>query len=139
MPDKIFLDTNILAYAHDSQAGLKQKKATEWIERAWQEKSGVLSLQVLQELYVILTGKLKEHLPLKVAKEILEQYGYWEIVPLEVENVLDAIDIHQKYRISFWDALIVQAALIGDCSTLLSEDLQHGQKIKGLLIQNPFA
>ncbi len=139
MADKTFLDSNILVYAHDRGAGEKHIIAQREIDRMWKERSGVLSTQVLQESYVTLTQKTKTTLSLKAAKEIIVQYGFWEVVVPQKEDLYDAIDLQSKYRFSFWDALIVQSALKADCTELISEDLQNLQKIKTLTIRNPFS
>ena len=138
MADKTFVDTNILVYAHDSQAGTKQTLAAEQVQDLWIQRTGVLSLQVLQEFYVTLTQKIPHPLPSKTVMSLVEHYGYWEQVALRVEDLLEAIKIQQKHRISFWDSLIVRAALQGGCAILLSEDLKHGQKIGDLIVRNPF-
>lgn len=138
MAVKTFVDTNILVYAHDLQAGAKQLAASEEIQRLWEHRSGVLSLQVLQEFYVTLTQKIAKPLPAKTAAELIESYGLWETAALDVKDVIKAIALQRKYGFSFWDSLIVQAALLADCEILLTEDLQHGQKIGYLAVRNPF-
>ena len=138
MADKTFVDTNILVYAHDAEAGDKQARAAERIEDLWSHHAGVISLQVLQELYVTLTQKIAKSLSTKLALELVRQYGTWEVVEMDVGNLVDAIHLQQKHKFSFWDALIVQSALLSDCRILLSEDMTHNQRVEGLLIQNPF-
>ncbi len=138
MAEKIFVDTNILVYAHDLHAGKKQAQAKKRITDLWENRLGVLSLQVLQEFYVTLTQKIKSPITIKEAKDLVEQYSYWEVVSLQTKDLLEAIHQQQKYRFSFWDSLIIQAALMGECSSLLSEDFQHNQKVGPLTIINPF-
>jgi predicted nucleic acid-binding protein len=138
MGDKTFVDSNILVYAHDQAAGEKHRIAHDEIHRLWSNRSGVLSTQVLQETYVTLTQKTKPSLPLKKAKEIIIQYGFWEVVVPLKEDLFEAIDLQSKYKLSFWDTLIIQSALKADCTNLLSEDLQANQKIETLTIRNPF-
>lgn len=138
LPAKTFVDTNILVYAHDLDGAAKHTKAKERVELLWQHHQGVLSLQVLQEFYVTLTRKIKSPLSPAQVKSMVQLYGEWEVVTLGVSDMLDAIDLATKHKFSFWDALIVSAALKADCAVLLSEDLQHQQKIGPLTIQNPF-
>ncbi len=139
MAEKIFIDTNILVYAHDNQAGEKQIRAARLVENCWHNQSGVLSLQVLQETYVTLTQKIKKPLPSRTAKSLIQKYGHWEIVLLDVDNLINAIDLQKKHQLSFWDALIVQAALMAECSQIFSEDFSSDGHISGLTINNPFA
>lgn len=136
--DKVFVDTNILVYAHDVDEGQKHLTARTLVEEIWQAKTGVVSLQVLQEFFVILTRKIKSPLSLKAAKNLLELYGSWEVMVLDVEDLLAAIDVQSRHHFSFWDSLIVQAAALGECSWLISEDFQHDQRIGKLKVRNPF-
>lgn len=138
MASKFFIDTNILVYAHDLQAGIKQKKAAQILEKIWQKRNGVLSIQVLQEFYVTLTQKIPKQFKSKDAKFLLGKYGHWQIVIPQVNHILEAIDFQKKHHLSFWDALIVRAALEGECEFLLTEDMQHNYRIRHLTIQNPF-
>lgn len=138
MINKIFVDTNILVYAHDLEAGAKHRKAAQILEQIWQQKNGVLSIQVIQEFYVTLTRKLKKPLKQKIAKSLVEKYGHWQIMAPQMPQVLAAMDLQRKNRFSFWDAMIVQSALEAECAILLSEDMQHGRCIYNLAIQNPF-
>lgn len=138
MAEKVFIDTNILIYAHDKEAGSKHLVALQCLEKIWDENRGVLSLQILQEFYVVLTQKLKEKLSRRIAKEIIEQYSFWETAHLSVKDLLSAIDLQDEYHFSFWNALVVQTALSAGCAFLLSEDFQHEQKINDLTILNPF-
>ena len=139
MADKTFVDTNILVYAHDAEAGNKQTRAAKLIENLWSHHAGVISLQVLEELYVTLTQKIAKSLSTKLALDLVRQYGTWQIAEMDVEGLLAAVHLQQKYKFSFWDSLIIQAALLSDCRLLLSEDMSHNQRVEGLLIQNPFA
>ena len=138
MAEKTFIDTNILVYAHDVQAGEKHACAAKEVERCWLEQAGVLSLQVLQEAYVTLTQKIKSPLPSRSAKSLIEKYGHWEVVLLDVDDLLSAIDLQKKHHLSFWDALIVQAALMAECRQILSEDFSSDRRIADLTIKNPF-
>jgi len=98
----------------------------------------VISTQVLQELFVVLTRRLKPGLPIEKARKVIEDFSKIEVSLIEPEIILKAIDVFQKYKISFWDALIVSAAAKARCRVLFTEDLNHGQKIEGVKIVNPF-
>ena len=136
MSDRSFLDTNVFVYTDDTGAPEKQARALDLVERCQIERTGVVSTQVLQEYFVTTTRKLK--VSAEVAKRKTELLGRLELVRIGFEDILAAIDFHRTHQISFWDALIVRAALRSRCSVLFSEDLQTGRKIGGLEIVNPF-
>ena len=135
---KVFIDTNILVYAHDATAGHKQERAREALVELWDNHTGVLSTQVLQELFISLTQKIPQPLEDRKVRRILEDLCAWEVVVNDEQAIFAAIDIQSKYRLSFWDSLILDAARRGGAAILLSEDLSHGQRIGGLTIVNPF-
>ncbi len=135
---RIFLDTNILVYAHDVSAGRKHEIARELMVDLWNSHTGVLSTQVLQEFFVNVICKIPKPLGAKLVKGIISDLLNWEIVLNDAESILRAVDIHLQYQYSFWDALIIEAALKGCARWLFSEDLSHGQIIEGLEIKNPF-
>ncbi len=137
--DKVFVDTNVLIYAHDNSAGRKHEVARSEILALWEEGHGLLSTQVLQEFFLGITRKIPNPVSLIVGRKIIEDLLAWEVVINDGTSVLAAIDIQSRYHLSFWDSLIVQAALRGGATVLLSEDLAHGQMIQGVTIQNPFA
>lgn len=136
MSARSFLDSNILIYTDDGAAPEKQARALEVVERCRIERSGTVSTQVLQEYFVTVTKKLK--VPAEIARQKTEIFGRFELVQIGFEDILAAIDLYRIHQLSFWDALIVRAALLADCSVLFSEDLQTGRKIEGLEILNPF-
>lgn len=138
MNDKVFLDTNIIVYAHDRSSGDKRTTAKAIMERLWEERNGVISAQVLQELYVCVTKKIPKPLPLKEARSIIEYLSTWHVVSNDKHLTLKATDIQERYRLSFWDSLIVQAAIQGKAATLFSEDLPTGQVVEDVVIINPF-
>lgn len=138
MSDRSFVDTNLLVYAHDVSAGVKHQRARELIESLWGDRSGVLSTQVLQELYVSLR-KARRPLPAPEARQVVADYLRWEIVVNTGDSVLEAVDIETRYRLSFWDALIVQASMASGAERLYSEDLSHGQVYGTVRVINPFA
>jgi predicted nucleic acid-binding protein len=135
---KIFLDTNVIIYAYDVSAGVKREKAQKIIVDLWESGQGLLSTQVLQEFFVSVTRKIPEPLEFKTAKQIVNDLLSWDIVINNGDSILEAIELHSHYRYSFWDSLIIQAAIKGGASLLLSEDLSGGQNIKGVTIKNPF-
>jgi predicted nucleic acid-binding protein len=135
---KVFVDTNILVYAHDIDEGRKQQKAQEILLGLRQEQSGALSMQVLQEFYNTVTRKLASPLAKDEARAIVEDFAYWciETTPEEIKR---AFRIEDEARIGFWDALIVAAAIKAGATRILSEDLNPGQAIAGVRIENPFS
>lgn len=138
MNDKIFVDTNILVYCFDSSDMIKKEKAVGILENLWESSSGVLSLQVLKEFFVTVTAKLPEKMDFKSAKTAVTDLFSWNLF-MESRNSLEkSFEITQKYQLSFWDANIITAAILSDCSKIYSEDFQHGQVIEGVQILNPF-
>jgi predicted nucleic acid-binding protein len=132
-----FVDTNILIYAHDQDAGIKRERAMAKLSELWNSGTGRLSVQVLQEFYVNATRKLATPIARSTAREIIETYGVWVHQPTTVETVTRATALAELSRISFWDALIVASAEEVDADELLSEDLNAGQAIAGIKIVNP--
>jgi len=138
MNDKIFIDTNILVYAHDRSSGKKYEISKTIVEKLWVGRNGVLSTQVLQEFFYIVTKKIISPLSISKAKEIVEKLLYWQIVVNDGQIILQTIDLCRKYKYSFWDSLIIQSAISAKANLLLTEDLQSGQIIEGVKILNPF-
>lgn len=138
MSDKYFVDTNILMYAHDTAAGVKHQRAKTLVEELWQKRSGVVSTQVLQELCVNLRRKAAKPVSVTTVREIIADYLAWEVVTNTGESILDALELEERYRISFWDALVVQAAEVSGSEVLYSEDLSDGQVYRGVRVVNPF-
>ena len=136
MSGRSFLDTNVLIYTDDHDAPEKQRRAIEVYERVRRGRSGVISTQVLQEYFVAATRKLG--VEAAVARRKVELFARLDVVRIDPNAILAAIDFQRLHQVSFWDALIVQAALASACTALLSEDMQHGRRIGGLEIVNPF-
>lgn len=136
MSAKYFLDTNILLYADDLDAGQKQDLAIEIIEAAISSGKGVISTQVLQEYFVNATSKLG--IQPDEAKRRIELLCCLDVVRIRVEDILDAIDLNRLHQLTLWDALIVRSAAGAGCDRVLTEDFQHGQVIGGVKIENPF-
>ncbi len=133
-----FVDTNILVYAHDADAGRRHDVAATLVRQLWEARDGVLSTQVLQEFYVTVTRKIPKPISRKDARDLVHTYTAWRVIGVEPADVLAASDYEQRFRFSFWDALILVAALKANADRLMSEDLQGGQRIQGLQITNPF-
>jgi predicted nucleic acid-binding protein len=136
---KFFVDTNLLVYAYDSSAGKKWKTSLEVLSLLWTHRTGVISTQVIQELFVSLTQKVKSPIHPEMAKEIISDLVQWPLVVNDGKNILRAIDLRIKYHLSFWDSLILQAAITSKSEFLLSEDFQDGQVIESVTIVNPFS
>jgi len=137
MSDKYFVDTNILIYAHDRSAGLKHDLARQLLERLWISGQGVLSTQVLQEVCINLRRKIARPLPVDEVRRLLQDYLSWEIVVNTPESVIQALEIEVRYKMSFWDALVLQAAESSGAAVLYSEDLATGQKYGPIQVINP--
>jgi len=138
MTAPIFVDTNILVYARDAGAGAKQVRAGEWMTLIWQSGRGRLSVQVLQELYVTLTRKLRPGLSSEEARAEVRALLPWRPIEIGPGILETAWDLQDRFELSWWDALIVGAAHATRCRYLLTEDLQDGQDLDGLLVVNPF-
>ena len=132
-----FFDTNVLLYAFDEDEPEKQSVSRELIDEHLTRGDGILSVQVLREFYSM---SRRETRPLSVeeAVEAVNYFATFTSGPEDTETVLGAIRRSREYMLSFWDALIVESALKGGADRLLTEDLQHGQVIEGLRIENPF-
>lgn len=132
-----FVDTNVLVYAHDSTAGPKQAHAAALLERLVTERSGAVSTQVLIEFYATITRKLGRDA--RFAEEVIEDLAPWTIHRPTHHDILHAIALHRRHKISWWDALIVNSAIQLGCSVLWSEDLSSRHKYGSLTVRNPFA
>ena len=137
MAQKYFVDTNILIYAHDRSAGAKHDRARQMVERLWTSGEGVLSTQVLQELCINLRRKIARPIPVEEVRQLIQDYMSWEIVVNTAESVIQALEIEVRYKISFWDALVLHAAETSGAATLYSEDLSAGQSYRSIQVVNP--
>jgi predicted nucleic acid-binding protein len=135
---RVFFDTNILVYLYDADEPDKKERACEIFETEASAGRALLSTQVLKEFYVTVTGKLAVPLDPKVAEDLVRHLAVLPLVQIDAEIILAAIGSSRRLQFSFWDALIVEAAVAGGAARLLSEDLHHGQVIEGLTIENPF-
>jgi predicted nucleic acid-binding protein len=133
-----FVDSNILIYAHDLDAGEKRERAVTRLQALWDMGTGRLSVQVLQEFYVNVTRKLATPVARSTAREVIKTYGVWVPRATTVETVTRATNIAEFAQLSFWDALIVASAEEVGAEEILSEDLNDRQVIAGIRIINPF-
>jgi predicted nucleic acid-binding protein len=134
-----FVDTNVLIYAEDVDAEDKHEVARDLLVDLWARQDGVLSVQVLQEFYVNVTRKLKKPLNSAKALSIVEEYLSWTVVENTGALLVGAVKLQQKAKLSFWDSLVVQAAIESGCDRLYSEDMNAGQRFGSVVVVNPFA
>lgn len=134
----VFVDTNVLVYAFDRSAGEKRDRARSLLDRLWSDMRGHLSIQVLQEFYVIVTQKVRRPLAPEAAAGIVRDLSYWQLHAPVAEDVLGAIDLQQRHQTSFWDAMMLWSARQLGCSTVWSEDLSEGLDYDGVRVVNPF-
>ena len=134
---KYFVDTNILIYAHDREAGRKHERARQLIEHLWTTGQGALSAQVLQELCVNLRRRVAHPLPSDEIAKLVEDYLSWEIVINTPQAIVAALGIEARYKVSYWDALILHAAENCGAAVLYSEDLSHGQRYGAVEVVDP--
>ena len=137
MSGKTFVDTNVLIYAHEVDANGKHQIARRILRDLWSQRTGVLSLRVLQEFYVNVTRKIRTSLSKDSARLVVSSYGVW-CAETTLTEVISAFRIEDESRIGFWDALIVSSAVKSGATQILSEDLNSGQRIAGIQIVNPF-
>ncbi len=135
----IFVDTNVLVYARDSDHPAKQERAQAWLEHLWSSAEGRISAQVLNEYYVTVTRRLEARLSPVEARADIEDLLAWSPQPIDTDLVLRALEIGEAAQLSHWDALIVAAAQRSGCTHLLTEDLNDGQQIDTVAVINPFA
>jgi predicted nucleic acid-binding protein len=138
MSDKTFVDTNVLIYAHDIDAKAKHETAKRVLQGLWSERTGVLSMQILQEFYVNVTRKIPRPISKESARIVVSTYATWCIDTTHTE-IASAFQVEDKWQIGFWDALVVASAVKSGANLILSEDLNAGQIISGVRVENPFA
>ena len=139
MSDRCFVDTNILVYAHDHSAGLKHQRARLLLEDLWNSGGGVLSTQVLQELCINVRRRSGHPLSAEETRRLLQDYLIWEIVVNTPASVVQALDLEVRYKISFWDALILHAAESSGAAILYSENFSASQRYGSIRVVNPLA
>ena len=134
----VFVDTNVLVYARDAADAAKQARAHDWMMRLWDTGEGRLSTQVLNEYYTTVTRKLTPGMAVPDARADIESLTTWDPRPVDTDVIRRSWTVEDQFGFTVWDALIVGAALEAGCSHLLTEDLQAGQDLGGLLVVDPF-
>lgn len=138
MPAAVFVDTNVLIYNRDVSVPAKQSRAHAWMEELWRRRAGRLSMQVLHEYYDAVTRKLTPGLDRPTARADVRDLMAWRPVRADLALTEGAWQLQDRFRLSWWDALIVSAARLARCPYVLSEDLQHDQDFSGVRMVNPF-
>ncbi len=134
-----FIDTNVLLYSVDNSEPMKQQKAVALLTRLWQEQTGCLSVQVMQEFYANATCKLRPALSPTDARALLLGLMSWSVHTINAAQMLEATVLQEQHQLSIWDALILTSAIELNCHLLWSEDLNTGQRFGNLEVRNPFA
>jgi predicted nucleic acid-binding protein len=137
--ERTFVDTNVLVYAYDADAADKHEAAKRRLVELWNDHTGALSVQVLQEFYVTVTRKLPNPVTRRAARDVIAAYDTWSPHRPVTADVLAASELEERHRLSFWDALVVVSAQRSECTILLSEDLQHGRRFGPVTVVDPFA
>jgi len=137
MSDRAFVDTNIFVYAHDRSAGAKHTRAAALVQKLWKDNRGVVSTQVLQELCVNVRRRFAPAFTIAETQSLVEDLLSWEIVINTPASVLAALEIESRYKVSFWDALILQATESSGAEILYSEDFSEGQTYGPVRVVNP--
>lgn len=133
-----FVDTNVLVYALDEEQGERHETARALVEDLWETKRGFLSTQVLQELYVTLTRKLRKPMTRPRARAVIERYAAWPTHQITPDDIVAASELEQRHTLAFWDALIIVAAQRLGSERILTEDMQPGRSFSNVRIENPF-
>lgn len=137
--DRSFVDTNVLVYAHDASAGPKRDRAQSIIRGLWLSGDGCLSIQVLQEFFVAVTRKVPQPIEIDRARALVAVLSLWDVHSPGSDDVLEAVDLHRRQSVSFWDSMIIRSAAKLGCVKLFSEDLTDGAKYDGVTVHNPFS
>ncbi|TAK34307.1 MAG: PIN domain-containing protein [Chloroflexota bacterium] len=133
-----FCDTKVIVYAYDLSAGAKRTQSLKLLRHLWKSGDGALSMQVLQETFVTLTRKAVPPLAPLDARAIVSDLSTWKVIEPGRQDILDAIDGALRWRVSFWDAMVLTAARKADAAVIWSEDLGDGQRYDGIVVRNPF-
>ena len=134
----VFVDANVLVYASDANEVVKQPRAAAWIARLWREQAGRTSIQVLAEYYVTVTRKLRPHVAAEAAWNDVRSLLAWQPQPLDGALLQRAREIELRYRLSWWDCMVVAAAQLQDCALLLTVDLQDRAVFGDVTVRSPF-
>lgn len=133
-----FFDTNILVYVVDQDQPIKREQAIACLTLAASKDTVCLSTQVLAEFYNACTRRLQTKIPVDVVKQHVQEFSKFLVMPTQTQNILTSIDFVQMHKVSWWDALILEAALRANADVLYSEDFQHGRRFGKLAVENPF-
>jgi predicted nucleic acid-binding protein len=133
-----FVDTNVLVYAHDASESDKQPIAEALLRELWRRGTGVLSTQVLQEFYVVATRKYDPPMSRDLARRLVAHYANWRVVGVDLPLIVSASELEEVHSLSFWDALVVEAARRAGARRLATEDMQDGREFGDLRIHDPF-
>jgi predicted nucleic acid-binding protein len=135
-----FLDSNVLVYYLDESARAKHRVAATLVERCLMDGTGTISFQVVQEVLNTITRKFDPPFSPERSRRFLDSalVPMWRVSPSQPLYEL-GLDLQQRYRCSFYDSMILAAAISADCDRLYSEDLHDGQRVEGVTIVNPFA
>lgn len=136
--ERVFVDTNVLVYARDRSEPAKQALAEALLRQLWTNRCGAVSTQVLNEYYVTVTQKLRPGCSAALAREDVRLLSTWQPITQDLSLTETAWRIQDRYRTSWWDALIIAAAQRAECTVLASEDLSHGMQFDQVRVVNPF-
>jgi predicted nucleic acid-binding protein len=136
--DLTFVDTNVLVYAHDASETVRQPIAQAVLADLWHARTGAVSTQVLQEFYVVATRKFDPPMSRRQARELVDAYGHWRLVHVDVPLILAASQLEERHTLSCWDALIIEAARRAGATRLVTEHLRSRRRLAGVLVDNPF-
>jgi predicted nucleic acid-binding protein len=138
MPDRAFFDTNILVYAFDRRDATRQAISSKLLEQGLRDRTAVLSLQVLQEFYVVSTRKISVPLEPARARNLVAEFLRHDEVETTAAHLLQAMDLSTGAKLSFWDSLIAVTAVEARCKIIYTEDFKHDSTILGVRVVNPF-
>jgi predicted nucleic acid-binding protein len=133
-----FVDANLVVYAVNQAEPFKQELATALIKRLWVEQRGRVSIQVLNEFHAVVTRKLRNVIAPERAGALIDQLLLWDPQPIDSAVFQRAREIEFRYKLNWWDCLVVAAARLQHCTVLYTEDLQHGATLDGVKVVNPF-
>jgi predicted nucleic acid-binding protein len=138
MIETVFVDTNVFIYARDGRDPVKHERAKDWVARLWQERAGRTSMQVLSEYYFNATRKLVPRISQEDAWDDTQTLLGWRPLPVDATLFPRAREVEQRWRLSWWDSMVVAAAQLQGCAILLTEDLQDGAVYGGVTVRSPF-
>jgi predicted nucleic acid-binding protein len=138
MTGPCFVDANVFVYTRDTRDASRQARALQWISHLWQERLGRTSIQVLSEYYAVATRKLNPRVPSDHAWDYVQELLAWQPHPVDAALLKRAHEIEQRWRLSWWDSMVVGAAQLQDCALLLTEDLHDGAVFGGVTVRSPF-